>query len=89
MNSGNDSVSFFGNLKDAAPNLQPSLTVCTTAAGKPREGTVIQSWRMALRATLTSPRFVAPALADILSAFAWLIHPWISRPVACAAFGIL
>ena len=83
VNSSNVVFSVFGNLKDAAPDPQANLTRCAATSGKPRERTVIQSWRMALRATLTSPRFVAPALADILSAFAWLIHPWISRPVAC------
>ncbi len=47
------------------------------------------SRRMALRATLASPRLVGRLQRNILFRVASLIHPWISDPVACAALSIL
>ncbi len=61
---------------------------CSTS-GKPHERTAVHAWRMALRATLTSPRLVGRLQRNILFRVASPSHPWLGDPVACASLGIL
>ncbi len=61
---------------------------CSTS-GKHHERTAGHAWRMALRATLASPRLVGRFQRNILFRVASSSHPCLDDPVACAAFGIL
>ncbi len=55
---------------------------CTTS-GKAHERTTGHAWRMALRATLASPRLVGRLQRNILFRVASSSHPCLDDPVAC------